>query len=270
MPIVARVINAQVARNQSKVRYRSRLIPSFLLPRPFQLLTLCGLVALCAGNLMAAQVELARDEARRRQASQRAPSSAEEVLQRALDARGGKVAAARIRSIRGKGTADFAWGGRCDFESFAARPNQSRGVFDFEGGSRYEFACDGPTAWEIRPGTDPEMQSGAKLEEARDHAAWFAEYDDPRTYRSVAFAGQTLFEGTRCYELKLVTQSGREKTHYYNATNYLLAGAVDRVTVETNSFKRTIKFLEYRMFAGVWLATRFRVWTDEGECVVRL
>jgi CubicO group peptidase (beta-lactamase class C family) len=194
----------------------------------------------------------------------------DEILRRALDARGGEAAAARIQSFHCKGTVDVALGARGDFESFAARPSQGRAIYDFGSGSRFEFCFDGQTAWKAQPGSAPEVQSGEELRESRDGAAWFAWYDDPRNYRSVAYAGETNFEGTKCHELKLITQSGREETHYYNVSNYLLAGVLEKVTVETKPVWCIMSFTEYRKFAGFRFPTRCRFRLEESEWVVRL
>src|ERR1051326_2820140 len=221
-------------------------------------------------NLVAGQSGTMLEEHTRRLAPQQSPISADEILRRALDARGGETAVARIQSFRCKGTADFAGEGRCGFESLAARPSRTREVYDFGAGSRFEFCFDGQTAWEVRPGSATEAQSGEKVRESRDRAAWFAWCDDPRAYRSVTYAGETTFGGTRCYGLKLITKSGLEQMHYYNASNYLLAGLLERVTVETGPTWCTTSFLEYRKFAGFRFPTRFRCRMEDSEWVVRL
>jgi CubicO group peptidase (beta-lactamase class C family) len=201
---------------------------------------------------------------------QNAPITAEEILRRTLAARGGEAAAARVRSFHCKGTADIAGGNRCAWELLAARPGQARTIFDFGGGSRYEFLCDGQAAWETQPGSVPEMQSGQELLESRDAAAFFAWSVAPRAYRSVAYIGETLFQGTQCYELKLTTLSGREQTHYYNASNFFLAGISEQVTVEDKPASRITIFLEYQKFAGFRFPTRIRCRMEESEWLVRV
>jgi hypothetical protein len=48
----------------------------------------------------------------------------------------------------------------------------------------------------------------------------------------VTNAGQMVFAGTPCYELKVITQSGLEQSHYYNVSNYFLVSMLSRVTSE--------------------------------------
>ena len=232
-------------------------------------LWLCVVVALGAGGLVADPASLTKADPHRQMAAEGTRLSAEEILRRALEARGGEAAAARIRSFRCKGTADFAPGIRVNFESVAARPNCGRETYEL-GERRWEYASDGETAWEAEPGTAPKALSGGKLQESRDEAAWFAWYDDPRAYRLAAYTGEIRFEGARCYELKIKTQSGLEQTHYYNATNYLLAGMLERVTLDTGPTWRLTIFLEYGTFAGFRLPTRYRCRMEETEWVIRV
>ena len=211
----------------------------------YQLLSLCGLLVLCPGGSAAGESQSKLAASRLHSTLQAAPLSADEILRRATDARGGGPMAARIRSYDCKGTVDFAWGGRCDYECLATRSNQVRAIYDFGGGGRYDFAFDGQVAWEGKPGGAPELQSGEKLREAQDAAAFFADYDDPAAFRSVTYVGEASFDGIPCHELKLVTQSGLEQAHFYNATNYLLAGMSHRTTGDAGPDWVRMSFLEY-------------------------
>jgi D-alanyl-D-alanine-carboxypeptidase/D-alanyl-D-alanine-endopeptidase len=227
------------------------------------------MVALFWGGLMAGQTGPSA-EANRFPPDRESTGSVDDILRRTLEARGGEAAATHIQSFHANGTADFDGGGRCSFEFLATRSAQARAIFDVGAGARYEFTFDGRTAWEIQPGGAPEVQSGEKLRESRDRAAFFGWYDDPRSYRSVVVVGKTPFEGTSCHELKIITESGLEQTHYYNATNYFLAGVVERTTGDTGPIRLKTSFLEYREFAGFRFPTRIRCQTDESEWVLRL
>jgi CubicO group peptidase (beta-lactamase class C family) len=236
----------------------------------YQLLSLCGLLVLCPGGSAAGESQSKLAASRLHSTLQAAPLSAEEILRRATDARGGGAMAARIRSYDCKGTVDFAWGGRCDYECLATRSNQVRAIYDFGGGGRYDFAFDGQVAWEGKPGGAPELQSGEKLREAQDAAAFFADYDDPAAFRSVTYVGEASFDGIPCHELKLVTQSGLEQAHFYNATNYLLAGMSHRTTGDAGPDWVRMSFLEYRKFGGFRFPTRYRCRTEDNEWVIRI
>ena len=202
--------------------------------------------------------------------SEQRPASADEILRRALAARGGEAAIARIRSYHCKGTVDTAEGNRCNFESFAARPNQSHTIYDFGGGSRFEAGFDGEIAWNRNLSQAAEKLHGEELNESKDAADWFGCYDDPRAYRSIQYVGETIFEGRKCYQLRMVNGSGREETNYYNATNFLLAGVLERAIIDSNLVPLTTSFTDYGKFSGFLFPTRYRCRSDWLECVVRI
>jgi hypothetical protein len=85
--------------------------------------------------------------------------SAAEVLRKALDARGGAVAASRILSFRAKGTIDLNHSllAVSPVEYVAKRPNQYRMMIDLKmaGGSdigRIDRGFDGKHGWDMEPG----------------------------------------------------------------------------------------------------------------------
>jgi CubicO group peptidase (beta-lactamase class C family) len=238
--------------------------------RAIALFSLCGLLALCGDILIAGQAQPSPQPANPGLEARHSLLSADEILRRALEARGGQAALERIQSFRVKGTAVFIGGGQGDYEFLAARPNRYRGVIDAGGGDRYEFIFNGQSAWEILPGSAPETKVGERLRESQDGGAFFAACDDPRTYRSVRYAGLSSLEGMECHELKILTQSGLEQTHYYSASNYLLAGTLERITTVTGPSWCLTRFLDYRKFDGFKFPTRLRCRTEESEWAIRL
>ena len=204
-----------------------------------------------------------------------APVSAEEVLGRALEVRGGKNAFSNLRSFHAKGTVLFytrsgpwwdapsitnVW----PLEILATRTSRFRCVTDLSstaGASTvfvppryYENGFDGQTAWEAPPGNPPRTLPGILGAERREQAECFAWCAEAQNYRSVTNLGETGFEGHRCHQLRLVRQSGNEETHYYDVTNHFLAGIV-RSSVFGPSLERFV-FDNYREFGGFQFPTR--------------
>jgi CubicO group peptidase (beta-lactamase class C family) len=199
--------------------------------------------------------------------------SAEEVLRQSLAARGGREARLNIQSFRAKGVVLFhtesvpyepvitnAW----PMEIRAMRPDKFRFFLDLNATPDASFVYlppryfangfDGRTAWEALPGRRPQTLEGIFREERSGQAKFFAWCADPENYRSLTNLGEISFEGRRCYELKLVRASGNIETHYYNATNYLLAGVI-RSSVFGPSLERYV-FNDYQKFGGFQFPTR--------------
>jgi len=184
-----------------------------------------------------------------------APStiSAAEILRRALAARGGEKAAAAIRSLHAKGTADLdvAFLSPSPADYFAMRPNRFRAVV---GPSAEGF--DGHIGWNSGPDGACQILQGEPYEKRQDSAEFFGWYDEPGIYETVECLGEAQFDGKLCYDLKVVTQTHHEYFHYYNATNFLLAGIFACAKTQGGPSWVKATFGDYRAFDGFLLPTR--------------
>jgi hypothetical protein len=201
-----------------------------------------------------------------------APSTipAAEILQRALAVRGGEKAAAGICSIHGKGTIDI--GMAClppsPVEYFAMRPNRFRAVAEIilpadSNLGQYVEGFDGRTGWNAYPGLCDILQ-GQEYELRKDEAAFFGWYDEPGNYETAECLGEARFEGKLCYDLKVVTQTHHEYFHYYDATNFLLAGVFSRAATQGGPSWVKTTFGDYRAFDGFLMPTRIVLQSETG------
>jgi hypothetical protein len=217
------------------------------------------------------------------------PPSAEEVLRQALKARGGPEALAKIQSFQAKGTVSFLtgrgpwWGATSvtnvwPLQILATHSNQFRCSTDLSATADassafvppryYEHGCDGQKAWEVPPGRPPQVLEGIFGEERREQAQCFAWCAEPQHYRSLTNLGQTMFQGRRCYELKLVRPSGNEETHYYDVANHLLT-AVVRSSVFGPSLEMFV-LSDYRSCGGFLFPTRIAYSAEDERSMANL
>lgn len=195
--------------------------------------------------------------------------SAEQVFEKAVEARGGRDALMSIHSFHAKGTVFFQsrFGPWWDAASItnvwpleirAMRPGRFRfgvNLKPTQGASSafvppryYDNGYDGRTAWEVLPGRAPQILPGIFREERSEQGKFFAWCAEPANYFSATNLGVTLFSGQPCHELKLVRRSGNQETHFYNTTNCLLVGII-RSSVFGPSLER-FTFSDYREFSG--------------------
>lgn len=195
--------------------------------------------------------------------------SVQEILEKAMDARGGNPVWSNIHSFRAGGTIFFqtqagpwwsqlivtnAW----PFETSAMRPDKFQFFADLkltQGASSvfippryYENGFDGQTAWETLPGNPPEVLQGILGQERREQAQFFGWCDETQNYLSATNLGVADFEGHRCFVVKFTKDSGNPETHYYDITNNLLIG-IDRSSVFGPSLERFI-LEDYRESGG--------------------
>ncbi len=202
---------------------------------------------------------------------------AAEVLERALAVRGGEKAAAAIRSFHAKGTLDIGMPSlpALPTEYFALRPNQSRLVADFivptgTNLGQYVEGFDGRTGWNIDPDGSCHILRGEAYDVRKDGAGFFGWYDEPGWYNkpggdvTAECLGEVRFGGKLCYELKVVSPSHHEYFEYYDATNFLLAGAFSHISAQGRSGWMKSTFSDYRAFDGFLMPTRFTSQADWG------
>ncbi len=206
-----------------------------------------------------------------------APVTAGEVLSKAIEARGGRDAFNSVRSFQARGTVFFQtrtgpwWDAAVitnvwPLQVQAMRPDRFRFKVDLQGTQGassvfvppryYDHGFDGRIAWEAPSERAAQILPGIFGAERREEGQFFAWCAEPTNHLSAINLGITEFKGQRCYELKLVRRSGTAETHYYNATNWLLAG-LSRSSVFGPSRER-LTFSEYREFGGL----KFPMQTD--------
>ncbi len=201
--------------------------------------------------------------------------SAEQILRKALEVRGGHEAAVRIRSYEAKGTMDLPWLKGSPFEEFALRPDKYRMTAEFRPsanfkGGRYDQGTDGQIAWEGQPGAPCKRLSGGRLEERLQGARFFAEIDEPEDCRSASCLGATTFEGRECYAVQLWKKSGEKTTHYFDAQSFQLAGSLGTATVGDSLAWVVMTYSDYRTFDGFSFPTLIHARSQRTDALLRI
>jgi choloylglycine hydrolase len=199
--------------------------------------------------------------------------SAEEVMRKALAARGGQEAASRLHSLHSQGKADLSWWKRksAPYQLFEMRPNKRLVAIETTAGSEsrsghYEYGFDGQRGWTIPFGGALRVLEGKALEECRE-AADFS-LNEPEDYVSMLCLGAASFDGRKCWALKVVPKSAKEEIHYYDAANYLLAGLV-RFSAANETWTMTT-LRDYRAFGGFKFPTWIGCQRRQNGYVIRL
>jgi choloylglycine hydrolase len=199
--------------------------------------------------------------------------SAQEILRKSIEARGGKQVLAHIQSYHAKGTLDLPWLKDSQLEVFATKPAKLVLVAQLKPtpqskGGQFRMGTDGQVAWEAQPGAAPAALTGKQAQERCQSARFLADCDDFDDCQSATYLGQTLFEGRNCHVLRLVKKAGEETTNYYDAANCLLAGSLDRATIQNVPTWQTSTFQDYQGFGGFQFATHVHFRTQRSDCVL--
>jgi hypothetical protein len=186
------------------------------------------------------------------------PRSAEEILRSAVEARGGRDAALKVRSFHATGVADIGWDNPGPFEIFAARPDKLRITVTMKT-LVYETGFDGRNAWQLVTNQPPRLLKDELLAQMRDEAEFFAWFIDPQAYSGQGEAVPTWFEGKECYAIKVSRTSGKELRCYIDPKTFLLIGLMEWPRTPTGPTWRKMTFAEYRPAGGFLFPARLTV-----------
>lgn len=183
--------------------------------------------------------------------------AAREIIDRYIEASGGREAMARHESRRAVGRISMpAQGVEGDVEIFAARPALMRLRMTIPGVGEIQSGYDGKVAWSLNPLTGPMLMQGKALEQTKADADFDSSLHPDTLYKLLETVEKTTFEGRPAYKVRAVRTNGDEDFEYYDAENGLLLGA--EVTRESpmGPVKATHVTSDYKDFGGVKIASR--------------
>jgi hypothetical protein len=229
-----------------------------------------SLPRLAAAPLLAAALLALPGPAPAQEAAESLPPAAE-LLDRHVEATGGKEAHLAHRSRRRKGELTIDFAGHhvvAGFEEQMLAPDKCHLVYQGESFFQVQVSCGGH-AWEWRPGHEHEGAGTTTLLEglARERALEKARLDGDVTWRErfeeVETVGRAEVAGRPTWEVRVKTRGGETFSQFYDVETGRLARK-DRSTPGHGGevLKLEIYPEEYREFDGVWLPTRVRALTD--------
>ncbi|MGO9240065.1 MAG: hypothetical protein ACLQBJ_04565 [Bryobacteraceae bacterium] len=160
----------------------------------------------------------------------------DEIMEKSIQATGGREALMKMTSLVATGTMDIvSMGTKAATEAYAKAPDKRMTVTKVEGYGEVKEGFDGKTAWSMRPGSGPDSGpvelSGAALAAARRDAQFNGELRWKELYPKAEVTGKEKVGDRDCWVLKLTPAEGTPVVRYYDAETFLMAKAV--VTTDT-------------------------------------
>lgn len=181
---------------------------------------------------------------------------AEQLVQRYVQAIGGRDAVLRPQSTRLVGTFSMPANGlNGELEVLAARPNTVMTTVNISEMGTIRSGFDGTVGWAIDPLTGARLLSGAELDAMREQANPLMAVRDPSLFQSMETVERTEMGGQPCYRVRAVTLSGREVFDCYHVDSGLLVAQVATQESPMGSVEVTTTMSDYRDFGGVLTPT---------------
>jgi len=180
--------------------------------------------------------------------------TADELIAKNLQARGGKDKIKAVQSARMTGKMVMGQGMEAPFTMEMSRPNKMRMEFTIQGMTGVQ-AFDGKTGWSVMPfmgKKDPEAMSADEVKQAADQAdmdGMLVDYKDKG--HQVEYAGKEDVEGTPAYKLKVTKKNGDVADVYLDAESYLEIKQAGKTKMRGQEIEGETTFGDFKTVDGL-------------------
>jgi hypothetical protein len=182
---------------------------------------------------------------------------AEQLVERYLQAVGGRDALLAPRTTRTRGTFEMpAAGVSGELEVVSGKPNRIATRVSIPALGEIRNGFDGTTGWSLDPMMGARLLAGGELEAAREQADPMAAVRDPSVFQSITTVEQTTMGGQACYKVRLVWKSGRESFDCYAVDGGLLVASINTQESPMGTMAVTTIVSDYRQFGNVRMPTK--------------
>jgi outer membrane lipoprotein-sorting protein len=174
----------------------------------------------------------------------------EEVMEKSLEAMGGKAAFARHHNSLMKGTMSVS-GVDMKMTIYAAEPNLSYTLFESEMVGKMESGCNGEIAWDLSVMQGASVKEGEELEKALFDATFNPQLHWQDRYTNVEVLAEEEVDGTACYRVALTPVVGDTITVYLDTETWLTLRTETVSNSGMGSISIVTDHLDYREVDGV-------------------
>ena len=191
-----------------------------------------SLAALLAAGALAAADELPK---------------AETILDKYIEATGGKAAYAKIHSEISTGTMEFAaMGLKGQLVAYAAEPDKRVAEFTLPGIGKILDGTDGEIAWASSAIQGPRVKDGDEKAEALLEAQFNADSHWRDIFKSAETVAVEPVDGKDCYKVVVVSKAGKTITRWYDKKTNLMLKSVMISKSPMGELEATSVFSDYR------------------------
>ena len=180
--------------------------------------------------------------------------TADEIIQKNIDAKGGREKIKAVQTVRMSGKMMMGGGMEAPMVMELARPGKLRMEFTFQGMTGIQ-AYDGKSGWAVMPfmgKKDPEPMSPDDLKQVEDQAdidGMLVDYKEKG--HQVEYLGKDEVEGTPVHKIKVTKKNGDLVTLYLDADSYLEIKADGKTSVRGQEVEGETVFGDYKEVGGL-------------------
>ena len=173
--------------------------------------------------------------------------TAEEIIEKSIQALGGREAMTKMTSLVAKGTIDIvSMGGTASTEFYAKAPDKRYNLTTVEGYGEIKQGYDGKAGWSSEPQNGLVDVTGGQLAGTRREAQFNGDLRWKDLYKSASVAGKEKVGTRDCWLVKLSPPDGKPISRYYDAETFLLAKTVATADSPQGEAEVTVVLADYR------------------------
>jgi len=187
--------------------------------------------------------------------SDEALPKAEQILEKSIEATGGRAAYEKLHNRITRGTFSVAgMTSKAKMTSYSAEPQKQYVLIESDTLGKIETGIDGKTAWKITTMMGPQVIEGEEralmMRDSRFNALLYWE----KLYKSAECVAVEEIDGKPCYKVVMTPNEGSAQTVYFDQKTYLMVKS--EFSVETAMGKLSIVLTpsDYKRVDGILIA----------------
>jgi len=187
--------------------------------------------------------------------------SVDEILDKYVDALGGRAALEKVRTRIGRGTLEItAINATVRLEIEAKAPNKRLSILDVGGVGTVQEGFDGQTAWSKNPDSAVTTKSGFELARAKRDSDFYRDLRLRTIYARLALEGKTKVNQSDAYLIAATTSEGSVDKLYFDAQSGLMVRQDSQVeNPQGGKMTLEIYYEDHRDVDGVKIPFTMRV-----------
>jgi len=183
----------------------------------------------------------------------------DQVLDKYVQALGGKAAIEKQTSRVGKGTFEIpAFGASGTIETYAKAPNKTASIIDIPGFGTVKQGFDGKVGWGVDPQSGLHEQSGGELASTSLQAVFNRDLKLKELYPKITVKGKDKVGDKDTIVLEATPAEGSPEQWYFEAASGLLVRRDAEVDSPQGKMSIQVYFDAYKEFDGVKIAAAIR------------
>lgn len=176
----------------------------------------------------------------------------EAILEKYIEATGGRAAYAKIHNSITKGTMEIVSQGiKGALTVYAAAPSKMYSVFEIAAVGKFEEGTDGKVAWSTSAMQGPRVKESEERALALRSANFNPQIHWKESYKSAECVGVETVDGRVCYKVVMTPLEGKPETHYFEKDSGLMVRQTGVLKTPMGEVRVDDTIGDYRLESGI-------------------